>query len=114
MRSTTSLHALGTWLGLALLLAGSAGAQYARPGPSTMPPEWAQSRQQGRYCDAAPVQSFVGRDANVIVLEQARQAAGANRVVTLGPGVGITAAVIEGRLLLGVDAAGKITSADCA
>ncbi|MES2610135.1 MAG: hypothetical protein V4679_07835 [Pseudomonadota bacterium] len=89
-----------------------------------MPAPTGLSQRPGRYCDALPVRRFLGREASPILVDQARQASGAAgplkprnrlcvRVWTLEPGVGIQGVVVEGRLLLGVDASGRIISADC-
>lgn len=102
---------LPTCLALALLLAGSALAQV----PTGTAPAAADTRlQQRRTCDALPAQIYLGWQATPFVVEQARQASGATWAWSLEPGVGIKGVVVEGRLLLGLDAAGMILSAHCA
>ncbi len=104
---------LRTCLALALLLAGSALAQV--PTGTAPAPAAADTRlQQRRTCDALPAQIYLGWQATPFVVEQARQASGATWAWPLEPGVGIKGVVVEGRLLLGLDAAGMILSAHCA
>jgi len=64
-------------------------------------------------CDTAKAGAFVGRKADQEVAEQARRAAGAERVRVLAPDTIVTMEYLAGRLNLSVDAARTIQAVRC-
>jgi hypothetical protein len=64
-------------------------------------------------CDAAKASGFVGRKADEALVEQARQAAGAERARVLAPGTMVTMEYLAGRLNLDVDAGGIVQGVRC-
>lgn len=64
-------------------------------------------------CDAEAACGFVGQEATADIVEQARQAAGAELVRTLKPGQMVTMEYHFSRLNLDVDEANVITGTRC-
>lgn len=83
-----------------------AASEPATPTPPATPPE-----QRG--CDAEAARSVVGRDATAEVVEQARNAAGAEIARTLKPGQMVTMEFHPSRLNVDVDAGNTITNVRC-
>ncbi|MCZ8093969.1 MAG: I78 family peptidase inhibitor [Acidovorax sp.] len=91
------------------LMAGCAGhGAGAKPTPTApgAPPV-------GGQCNAAPAQSFVGKDSTASVVEAARVQSGAHMARVLRPGQLITKEYNEQRLNLLVDDSGRITAVRC-
>lgn len=68
---------------------------------------------QTARCDAGAAQSFVGKNADAPVVEQARIAAGADVARVLKPGQVVTMEYRDGRLNINVDARNTITGVRC-
>lgn len=64
-------------------------------------------------CNAAAVQSYVGRKADAATVESARKAANANMARVLVPGQMVTMEYREGRLNVHVDGANTIVRITC-
>lgn len=64
-------------------------------------------------CDPQAARNVIGQAASATVVEQARQATGAQSVRTLKPGQVITMEYREGRLNVHVNERGAITSLTC-
>ena len=90
----------------AMLAAGCATTSEPPPAP---PP----SSGGSTACDAAMAQFAVGRPYSEALAEQARAAAGAERVRKIEPGKAYTKEYIAARLNLEVSASGAVTAARC-
>ena len=67
----------------------------------------------GGQCNAAPAQSFVGKDSTASVIEAARVQSGAHMARVLRPGQMITKEYNAQRLNLVVDDNGRVTAVRC-
>lgn len=91
------------------ILAGCAG-----PNPGTANQHAATGQLPvGGQCNAAPAQSFVGKDSTASVIEAARVQSGAHMARVLHPGQVITKEYNAQRLNLLVDDNGRITAIRC-
>ncbi|RZJ05487.1 MAG: hypothetical protein EOO54_24875 [Haliea sp.] len=111
MSATFPVRASLTALALPVLLAACAVPSGSNtPGSPAGAPVTATP---GGTCNAAPVQSLVGRNPTASVVEDARQRAGARMARVLRPNQAVTMEFNGERLNLTVDAAGKITRVTC-
>ena len=67
----------------------------------------------GGSCDAAKVQSFLGKPESAAIAEQARQQSGAKTVRWLRPGQIVTMEYLNGRLNVNVDEKNRVKSFTC-
>lgn len=82
-------------------------------GCSTQAPAMKPSPNPPAACDAAPVQSFVGRAYDAAAGDELRKRSGAQRVRTVRPGQMVTMEFDEQRLTVEVDARGRIAAVRC-
>ncbi|RYX88591.1 MAG: hypothetical protein EOO28_35815 [Comamonadaceae bacterium] len=80
---------------------------------TTISPSSQPATPSGAVCNAAPVQSMVGRVASASVVEDARQKSGALMARVLRPDQVVTMEFNAQRLNLSVDAAGKVIRVNC-
>jgi hypothetical protein len=105
-------HTLRTLAGTTVaagILAGCA-APGAGSGVASAP---AGQPPAGGQCNAAPAQSFIGKDSTASVMEAARVQSGAHMARVLRPGQMITKEYNAQRLNLVVDDTGRITAVRC-
>ncbi|WP_280191241.1 I78 family peptidase inhibitor [Delftia sp. PS-11] len=103
------LSAGAAWLAAAALLAGCTGTVprgHASPGTAAAP-------RPLQICNAAAVQSFVGKSNTSATLESARLQSGSYMARILREGQQVSQEFNQERLNLHVDGAGRITAVRC-
>ncbi|WP_407353548.1 I78 family peptidase inhibitor [Luteimonas sp. R10] len=116
-RSTASLLLVALSIALAACAPNSGHVADGDDAVAADPPAAAEPAPQApaatEGCDADPVQSLVGQQADDALVEQARTGAGAEIARVLKPGQMVTMEYRGDRLNIDVDEAGTVTALRC-